>query len=133
MERDAQINTASNKSAIEEFKLAIESFKDRVSQAEMESNNSKTTASFLQDQFDIFKEQSAEFRKTQVAELNDIRSKVIKGLSSLDKNTFTLKQHLAMSDAQVKSCTEVTHNFTEKLNILNLRFEKHEVDIDRLK
>ena len=42
--------------AIEEFRIHVETFKDRINQQELETENSKRTSSLLMDNFEAFQE-----------------------------------------------------------------------------
>ena len=49
-------------SAVEEFKLHISTFRDRVQQQELETENAKRTCSLLMENMDIFQDTMKKFR-----------------------------------------------------------------------
>lgn len=62
VELNSQKVDSNARGAIEEFKIVIDSFKDRMDVCELESSNSRRTASVMTANFDIFQENSDSFR-----------------------------------------------------------------------
>ena len=119
-------------SAVEEFKLHISTFRDRVQQQELETENAKRTCSLLMENMDIFQDTMKKFRYDTSYDVQDTKSKVENKMSNMKTAQHDLIQKTMKASRLCDDMSESVQTAEQTIALFGKQIERLEKEMEKV-